>query len=495
MDFPDVLLSTRETAVAVSRAVRAGRLRKIGSRLYTSRVDEDPASIVAKHRWPIVGLYAPGAVISYRTALEGKPAADGTVFLSAKADRTIQLPGLTIRSVRGPGPLEGDREFIGGLYFASRERALLDSLRPSRARATVARGLSPNEIEELLDRELAVHGETRLNQIRDRAHALAQPLDAAAELEALTKLIATMLGSRPGSVRTASARARQTQPPYDPDRLATFERLHSALLAPLPLRPDPAPPSAGAAFRNAAFLDAYFSNFIEGTEFQIDEAREMVFEGKIHPQRPADSHDVLGTYRLVGDEVFLAAGVTTLTDAAEFEARVRLAHASIMGGRPETQPGELKTRVNRAGNSVFVEPALVRGTLAQGFAVARSLENAFARAAAVMFVISDVHPFADGNGRVARAMMNAELVSAGLCRVLIPTVYREDYLGALRNLTRQREPDAFIAMLDYAQRVTAWVDYAALDRAIAMLRRCHAFDDESVGTRLRIPTQDDGSVT
>jgi Fic family protein len=38
-----------------------------------------------------------------------------------------------------------------------------------------------------------------------------------------------------------------------------------------------------------------------------------------------------------------------------------------------------------------------------------------------MFLISEVHPFDDGNGRVARAFMNAELVAAGHCRILIPS--------------------------------------------------------------------------
>ncbi|GAI76162.1 unnamed protein product, partial [marine sediment metagenome] len=28
----------------------------------------------------------------------------------------------------------------------------------------------------------------------------------------------------------------------------------------------------------------------------------------------------------------------------------------------------------------------------------------------IMFVISEIHPFLDGNGRIARVMMNAELV-------------------------------------------------------------------------------------
>lgn len=47
-------------------------------------------------------------------------------------------------------------------------------------------------------------------------------------------------------------------------------------------------------------------------------------------------------------------------------------------------------------------------------------------------------PFLDDNGRVVRIMMNAELVKAGESKIIIPTVYRDDYMSALRNLTRSR---------------------------------------------------------
>ena len=49
----------------------------------------------------------------------------------------------------------------------------------------------------------------------------------------------------------------------------------------------------------------------------------------------------------------------------------------------------------------------------------------------MMFVVSEVHPFADGNGRSARVAMNAELVPANLHRMIIPTVLRNDYTSAL----------------------------------------------------------------
>ena len=64
-----------------------------------------------------------------------------------------------------------------------------------------------------------------------------------------------------------------------------------------------------------------------------------------------------------------------------------------------------------------------------------------------MFLVSEVHPFLDGNGRIARVMMNAELVKQGQSKIIIPTVYRDDYVGALRRLTRQGDPAAYVRMM------------------------------------------------
>ncbi|WP_228479047.1 Fic family protein [Flavobacterium soyangense] len=70
-------------------------------------------------------------------------------------------------------------------------------------------------------------------------------------------------------------------------------------------------------------------------------------------------------------------------------------------------------------------------------------------------MISEIHPFLDGNGRIARVMMNAELVIANQTRIIILTVYRDDYLGALRRLTRNDNPAAYIRMLQRAQEFSA----------------------------------------
>ena len=54
----------------------------------------------------------------------------------------------------------------------------------------------------------------------------------------------------------------------------------------------------------------------------------------------------------------------------------------------------------------------------------RALGEPFQRAVFMMLLVSEVHPFADGNGRIARVMMNAELVGAAEERIIIPTAFR-----------------------------------------------------------------------
>ena len=97
----------------------------------------------------------------------------------------------------------------------------------------------------------------------------------------------------------------------------------------------------------------------------------------------------------------------------------------------------------------------MKGTLIHGFDFYRALQHPFSKAVFMMFLVTEVHPFLDGNGRLARIMMNAELVHAGHSKIIIPTVYREDYLGALKQLSRRNQPDSYIRMLQRAHQFSA----------------------------------------
>src|SRR5215469_7959192 len=112
--WPEAFVSTASSTVAVSRAVKAGKLRKLASRLYTPNLTDAPETIVRRNIWPIVSGYFPGALIADRTAVENAPAPDGSVCLVSEHGADVALPGLVLRPRRGVPPQATDRPFIDG---------------------------------------------------------------------------------------------------------------------------------------------------------------------------------------------------------------------------------------------------------------------------------------------------------------------------------------------------------------------------------------------
>lgn len=476
--FPEIFLSSRDVSLDISRAVKRGELRKLHGRLYTRNLRDPLDAIVRRNLWTVVGLLFPGTVISHRTALEMRPTERGTLFLSGPYDRRVVLPGLRVRQIKGAGPLEGDMNYVHSLHIASPARAYLEVLKTRSVRGPDSPSLSRKQIETKLDAFVQHQGEEQANQLRDRARTLSAILEAPKAFAAMDTIIGALLRTRQTSLTAPSAKARAAGIPYDPYRSELFALLHAALAAsPVTLRPDPQ--IEGLPFANIAFIDAYFSNFIEGTEFEIEEAIDIVFHNRIPATRPEDAHDILGTYRLVGSlDEMRRSTVENSRDASDFLSLLRRRHTTIMEARADKRPGVFKTTSNRAGQTVFVAPELVEGTLRHGWEMLRGLQSPFQRAAFVMFLVAEVHPFDDGNGRLARAMMNAELIAGGQRRILIPTVYREDYLLALRALSRDQRAEPLLRMLDKAQEFTAQIEFDDLQQALAVLETCRAFESD-----------------
>lgn len=485
--LPEVFVSTDELSSAVSRAVAQGEVRQLGPRLYTKNLTDAPEAIVRRHVWTIIAAYAPDALIADRTALENAPASDGSVFVVSERRRDIQLPGLWIRPRQGPGPLEEDRPFIGGLRLSSQARAYLDNMAPSRRRGgAVSRTLSREELEMRLDDMIRRTGAVNANRLRDEARRIAPLIEREEEFSAFEKLLGALLGTREDELLTDRARARRTGQPYDPERIALFERLHHELRSiALPIRAVAQRDAEAQA--SLTFFEAYFSNFIEGTEFDVGEAADIVFRNVIPRDRPQDAHDVLGTWRIVSNPVEMARKPQDTDSLFEL---LKARHAILMEARPDKLPGAFKQASNRAGQTVFVAPDHVEGTLARGFEFYPSLETPLARAIFMMFLVSEVHPFADGNGRIARIMMNAELVSAGEERIIIPTIFRSNYLSALKALSLSLHPTPIIRTLDFAQKWVAALPWSELDETQKALTRTNAFMDpaaaDEAGIRLRI---------
>lgn len=467
--------SDKTTSDKISRMVKKGKLLKIAPKIYTSNLNDTPERIIKRNVFYILGKLYPKAVISHRTAFECRPTVDGHIFLTYTYTRNISLPGLTIHLQQGPKGMPQDSPFIEGLYVSSEARAFLENLQSSRSRGGVTKTFSQAELEERLEKKIVAGGEDALNDLRDRAKALAPELGMEAEYVKLDKIIGAMLSTKPSKMLTSqSAMARAMGEPYDAERLSLFETLFAELRN-NEFTAMTESNTTEATYRNFAFFESYFSNYIEGTEFEIDEARHIIETETPMPARNADSHDVLGTFYIVSNRKEMS---VTPSSPEELYEILQRRHAIMMSARPDRNPGEFKTVNNRAGDTHFVDYRLVRGTLRKGYEIYQALTHPFARAVFMLFMISETHPFADGNGRISRIMMNAELTHAAQSKIIIPTVFRDDYLGALRRLTRRSDPTVLIRAMQRVQKFSHNLQGEDYEQMKDYLEQANAFKDE-----------------
>lgn len=210
---------------------------------------------------------------------------------------------------------------------------------PSRARTGPARTLGPDVVEKRMDSLCTTHGVRHLNVIRDNARAIAPLIGREKEFDALDAMISMLMQTR--EARPLLHRAK----PALTGRLSTGLHWTRRQARRIPANASAIDHSKSRHIAGAragrGFMEAYFSNFIEGTEFAIGEAVEIVFEGRIPENRPADGHDVLGTYLQL---VELGQRSAIATDADTFIDEVQERHRNLMTQRPGIQPGVLKTK-------------------------------------------------------------------------------------------------------------------------------------------------------
>ena len=471
--LPEVFASVAKDKNLLAAGVKDGKIRQLRRGLYTTNTVDAPDLIVKKNLWQIVSLLCPGGLVSHRTALEASPTSQGVVFVTTTSDHPIDLPGHQIRQIKGPEPLESDRQFLADLRISSQPRFLLECL-SGNAYADKSPYLPQDAIEKYLDNQLS-RGEDAVNQIRDLAKPISVQLGLEKAFQRLDAIISALMGTRKLDLHSNIGRARSIGLPIDSNRMEQFQILLKCLHEwPAISRPDEQ--LAGVPFQNIAFFDAYFSNYIEGTVFEVDEAKEIALEAKIPAKRPADGHDILGTFQVASDTARMSTNVSELSTDS-FVDTLKNWHAVIMKGRPEKRPGQFKLESNRAGSTVFVLPERVEGTLRQGFELARAIVSPFGRAAFFMYLLSEIHPFDDGNGRITRAIVNAELVSHGERRIIIPTAYRTEYIDALKKMSHDNDPKLIPRMLDTAQDFVAAIDFSDITDAETQLRAWNAFDE------------------
>jgi hypothetical protein len=118
---------------------------------------------------------------------------------------------------------------------------------------------------------------------------------------------------------------------------------------------------AAEAWAWLPFFESYFSNFVEGTEFGVEEARRIAVDGEVPADRPADAHDVAAPYRLAADLDEQASIPRSGDQLVEILAD---RHRVLMAARPEKRPGEFKVKPNYAGGcQILCSPSWSKGLL------------------------------------------------------------------------------------------------------------------------------------
>jgi hypothetical protein len=364
--------SDKKLSKEISKLEKEGKIRKIAQRLYSSNLTDSPEDIVKRNLWQILSHFYAGAILSHRSAFEFQLTKAGHIFLTYTYTKKVNLPGVRVRLLEGNNPIEGDNLFFGKLYASQKARAFLENLQATKNAGPESKCLSLPQIEEKLEEIIRVHGEDELNKLRDRAAEVAVLLNMQPEFEKLTKLISALLTTKSHkSLSSPLAIARAIGAPYDAVRLELFSHLFRALQT-KEFKNIPDKNNSLRSFRNFAFFESYFSNYIEGTIFEVEEAKQIVETNKPLPARHGDSHDVLGTYQLVSNKQEM----TVIPNSAEaFLKILSYRHGVLLNARIDKNPGLFKDKNNFAGQTTFVDYNLVRGTLVQAFNFYKALRT------------------------------------------------------------------------------------------------------------------------
>jgi hypothetical protein len=482
LHLPEVLFPApdRAGAMAIYKMMKKGVIRKIATRIYTSNLTDPREDIVKRNLFIILRHLYPRAVISHRSALEFQPTPEGHIFMTYPYSKNVLLPGITVHLIRGSkGTLE-NTPHVEGLRISRLERAFLENMQISKKRGEESKTLPLHVIREKLKTIVQTNGEEGLKSFRYNARKVAENLHMYVEFERLNDVINTILFTRASTIlKEPTVIEKPSEQFCDLHRLELFHVLFTELQR---KKYDPCPDrnTTKWAYRNFAFFESYFSNYIDGVAFELNDARRIIETEQPMLDREEDSHDILETFRIVSNQNEMK---QVPQSADEFIYLLKSRHRRMLFAR--SHPTEIFRDKNMNENiNNLVDYNLIRGTLTKGFEIYQALEKPFAKAVFMLFMIREIQPFPEGSGRIARIMMNAELTSAGESKIIIPTAFRNDYLLALWRFSKQRDPKIFVYTMERIRKFSSNLygeDAATMEH---FLRRCYAFDNPEEGLKI-----------
>jgi len=165
---------------------------------------------------------------------------------------------------------------------------------------------------------------------------------------------------------------------------------------------------------------------------------------------PSVDRGLLDCWRTVRDRAAFDAG---LLQAANGEAWLRYWHARLLGGIPNGHPGQFKAVDAAILGKPQISPELIsplcRAVLAE---LLPGVPAGMARALFLYASLKVLQPFIDGNSRLARFLLNAELEASGLPTVVVPVSWSSRMNSGLDALIFEGRLEPLIESLVGAQR-------------------------------------------
>ena len=186
-------------------------------------------------------------------------------------------------------------------------------------------------------------------------------------------------------------------------------------------------------YKESRFLQVAESNALEGSTLNEGETKEAVLTGiTISGHDPEYSKDACNLDNAIKRLTELARDRERVPDVAE----VKEIHSIIVQGKGFA--GEFREdRVTITGSRH--SPPKTWGEIVdqmndwEAWSRAQCDASPILRAAVLHTWLVSIHPFIDGNGRTSRAVMNLELIRAGLPPIIIRKKDRPRYLDGLRH--------------------------------------------------------------
>lgn len=221
-------------------------------------------------------------------------------------------------------------------------------------------------------------------------------------------------------------------------------------------------------------LDAYYkigmtysSNALEGNSLTLSETKVLLEDGITVGGKPIrDCYEATGHAKAYDYMLSIArSGELTVT-----EDTIRRLHYLFYNGVDPDAAGQYRTGQVFITGTEYVPPSAedvpaCMAELAEELPAKRAALHPVEFAAYAHRRLVDIHPFQDGNGRTARLLMNLLLIQQGYCVVSIPPVLRHEYITALQQAQRAKNPcdEAFVKLIAECE-MEAQRDYCRMFR-------------------------------